>query len=388
MYQVVRNPYGERQSGCGCCCAVVIVLVTLVFCVSLLPFLYDDQMGMTFPYLMSSVANEEVETAYAEFVSTYSKSYATKEEAEKRKKIFAINYGKIVENNKNPSRTSTLTVYDHADLTDEEFSERYLLEPMESEHTKRWKLETGKEPNADLEINWNEKGKVTTVKDQGMCGSCWTFSSISVIETIVAIKDNKSPERYSEQQIVDCIHNYQSNGCQGGEPSDAFKYVQKNGVSLEKDYPYTARDEKCKANDVKHVIKISGHVNISEGSNTEMEKIIQTRSMAVCLAAGYHAFRFYKSGVVTTGCPAININHAVTVVGAGTLDNIPYWLVRNSWGKNWGDNGHIRLMRTADKTEGMCGVNLFAQYVLYKDCLLYTSPSPRDLSTSRMPSSA
>ena len=368
MYRPVRNPYAAPQaSSSTCCCCFLSILVLVVFFVCLTPFLFSPEFAVKFPYLSSaSIGDAEISAAFAEFTQTYEKAYESDEVAEYRRKVFEINYRKIQEYNQQSSKTCTLGVNKFADLTDEEFEKKHLSKPIQPNYREP-KPKKYQEPNENVEINWVEKGKVAPVKDQGLCGSCWTFSAISVVETLVAIKDNKSPERYSEQQLVDCCITEDSHGCDGGEDSDAFDYLARKGIALDSQYPYLAIDDECKDTKVPMRVNITGHVDISSGNNTEMENAIQGRTLSVGLAAGPYVFRFYKKGVVTTGCPGDHITHAVTVVGAGTEDGIPYWLVRNSWGPNWGDKGYLKIARSPDGTTGVCGIACCAQYPLYNE---------------------
>jgi KDEL-tailed cysteine endopeptidase len=340
------------------------VVMLGVFCVCLVPFLGSSELAANFPFLQPSISESQVDAAFATFVTDFKRDYSSSEETQLRRRIFAQNYRRIAIFNNQPRQTVTLGVNQFADLTDEEFAAQYLARPK----TPPSILHKPRHPKAadlNLDIDWVKKGKVSPVKDQGICGSCWTFSSISVVETLHAIRKNSSPVRLSEQQLVDCCRTVMSNGCHGGEPPEAFDYIRKNGITLNENYPYRAEDLECKK-DVPAFLKIQGYLNITPGNNTEMEKIILNQTIAVELNASPYVFRFYKSGVVDAGCPSDIINHAVTIVGAGTDENnVPYWLVRNSWSATWGDKGHLRLKRHSDGMPGPCGVALWAKYIFY-----------------------
>jgi cathepsin L len=314
----------------------------------------------------------ETGAAFSEFMIRFDKTYATQEETLYRYRVFAENYRKINEFNADPEQTSTVEVNMFADLTDEEFEKIYLPRT----------IATGSEIEEDyipsstnLKIDW--QSFTTPVKDQGMCGSCWTFSSISVVETLIAINQNTAPVSYSEQELVDCCtgEKYKnSNGCNGGEDADALDYITHNGTLKSSDYPYYAIDKACTVEGLKHIEGIKGQKNIT--NLTEMEKAIKEQTISAGIAAGHVAFRFYKSGIVTKGCPGDKISHAVTVVGADEEGGIPYWKIRNSWGPNWGDHGHIRLMRSTKC--GTCGVNCYSRVPIYgtKSLNLYSPELP------------
>ncbi len=364
MYYPVRNPHGERRSAgpSACCCLLAFVAVTVLFaCGTTLLFVHKDSLRYI---LQPDVNDDEVSSAFEEFVQTYRRDYASAEETDKRRAIFESNYRKIVVHNRDPSQTCQLGVNQFADLSDEEFERMYLSKPISVQQPADFGAEAAA-PNQDIDVNWVTKGKVTDVKDQGLCGSCWTFSAISITETLVAIKNNTTPERYSEQQLVDCCKTSMSNGCHGGEDTDAFKYLMSQGIAYENVYPYHAMDETCKQSSVPMQVKIDNYFNVTVGNNTDMERVVQTRTMSVGVCAGAFVFRFYKGGVVTAGCPDDPLSHAVTVVGAGTQDGTPYWLVRNSWGPNWGDKGYLKIARTPDGNTGVCGIAASAQYISY-----------------------
>ena len=370
MYRPVRNPYGQPEgaNGCGRFCCVLLGVVTLgLFCVCILPFVMSPDNAVNFPYLQPSISEAEIDGAFENFVDTYKLNYGSAEEAQIRRRAFAHNYRSITIFNSQPQRTCTLAINQFADLTDEEFAARYLSAPRKAPTIAHsWGRSKGVDPT--IKKNWVAEGKVSPVKDQGNCGSCWTFSSISVTETLQAIRRNKSPLQLAEQQLVDCCITPLSHGCSGGEPTDAFNYIKAKGIALSADYPYKAQDLPCKDKQVTPVLKLAGYVNITEGKTSDMENAIKTRTMAVGINASPYVFRFYKSGVIDVGCPSDPINHGVTVVGADTDENkVPYWLVRNSWGATWGDKGYVKLKRTPDGNPGVCGIALFAQYVLFEE---------------------
>lgn len=351
----------NRPRSSSCCCAFIFLLSVTVFIGCLLALTNNGGLEANLPFFQSSIPDAEISGAFQDFVKTFKKEYQTPEEEAERQKIFADNYKKIAESNSNPYRSYTLEVNKFADLTDEEFAIKYTSSPKKP-HAK---LHRGvnKKVDPNVTINWVDKKKVTGVKDQGNCGSCWTFSAISIAETFMAIQKNAEPSRLSEQQLVDCCITKDSHGCHGGEPTDAFNYLIKTGIAFEKDYPYHARDEACQEAKMTPQFPIQGFVDIPNGNTSTMEKTIQTRTMAVGIHAGAFVFRFYKNGVIDSGCPAEPITHGVTVVGAGIESGIPYWLVRNSWGKNWGDKGYVKIARTNDPLPGICGIATCAQYV-------------------------
>lgn len=367
QYYPVRNPgnYGNSgNSGFFFCCSLIAIFVVGLFAVSSIMVAMND--NTNFLSFNKQISEAEIDSAFTKFMTEYARSYPDETELLKRKEIFASNYRKIMLHNQDKTQSVVLEVNKFADLSDEEFERQYLSKPKTIEKPEY--VYVGEDPDPAVKKNWHTEGKVSGVKDQGNCGSCWTFSSTSVIETIISIKDNIPPPRLAEQDLVDCCRTDLSKGCNGGEPTDAFVYVNKTGQALNKDYPYKAYDQICDAK-VERKTHIHGYRNISYGDNADMEKVIMTRTMAVGINAGPYIFRFYKSGVIDEGCPPEPINHGVTIVGADIDPDTkkPYWIVRNSWGKNWGNEGHIFLARKPNGHPGTCGISTTAQHVYYKD---------------------
>ena len=204
--------------------------------------------------------------------------------------------------------------------------------------------------------NWRDHNGVSPVKDQGNCGSCWTFSTVGCLESAHLIKYG-SLATYSEQQLVDCAGAFENHGCNGGLPSQAFEYVLYNGgLSTEADYPYFAEDRNCTVNaDTYAIDVVTGAVNITADDEVELKNAVYNYGpTSVCFEV-VDDFSGYTSGVyssTTCGNTQQDVNHAVLAVGYGTEDGKDYWLVKNSWGTAWGDEGFFKIERGVN----MCGI--------------------------------
>lgn len=221
------------------------------------------------------------------------------------------------------------------------------------------------------EVDWVAKGGVTPVKDQGQCGSCWSFSTTGAIEGAYYAKYGTLVS-FSEQNLVDCDtarHGGKDSGCNGGLMDNAFEFIEFNGgLCTEEDYPYvsgsTKREGTCHQKSCKKVSNASpqSYSDVEVNSEAALMSALTSQPVAVAIEADQPGFQLYKSGVYTAKC-GTNLDHGVLVVGYGTwTDGTPYWKVKNSWSAQWGMDGYILLERGVDQEGGQCGILDGASY--------------------------
>lgn len=272
------------------------------------------------------------DTAFDEWKSQYGANWAPVEE-EYRRIVFSKNVEIINKHNADKTQTYKMGINQFTAMTEEEFFNTYLDPKPEVAAP----VEEIMEPNAD--IDWTTKGGVSRVKNQGNCGSCWSFSAVGVMESVAKIKGQTVD--LSEQQLVDCSASYGNHGCNGGWPSSALNYVKDHGISTETEYPYTATTNACKKNGGNfHITSVSS----AQGCNG-LQNAIQGRPVSVTVDATN--WSKYSSGVFSN-CAA-SINHAVLLVGIVGGN----WKIKNSWGTGWGEAGFIRLSGVTN-TCGIC----------------------------------
>jgi len=235
------------------------------------------------------------------------------------------------------SGSHTMGITKFSDLTKAEFRAQYLtLRTPNSWCQSGDKFLAASEELADS-LDWRTKGGVSPVKDQGQCGSCWAFSTIAYLESQSLIKNQKAVT-YSEQQLVDC-DDLGDQGCNGGLMQTAMEYIQANGIESDKDYPYKARDQTCKYDKTKSIATVSA-INCYENvSNAQIQSYL-TSVGPLSIAVDADAFQMYDSGVLD--CTGSQLDHGVLLVGY-TADT---WIIKNSWGKNWGEAGFVRTQNT------------------------------------------
>ncbi|XP_015794389.1 cathepsin L1 [Tetranychus urticae] len=309
-----------------------------------------------------SEASLSNENEWESFKAKHNKVYADEREEAWRKTVFLYNLKKIQAHNEradNGEHTYRLGVNKFADLTYEEFKAAYLGF-KKSQHSAPLVHNVNKTFQLPASIDWRTKGIVTEVKDQAFCESCWAFSAIASIESANAQKTGKLVE-LSEENLIECSWGYHNKGCSGGLMDSAFQYVIDNkGVATESSYPYTSAagdSGKCKYSASKRGASISSYVDIPQGNENALLQAVAQRVVSVAVDAS--ELQHYDSGILkSTKCSPQGIDHGVTIVGYGVDNGTPYWLIKNSWGADFGENGYFRLYRGSN----MCGVAEAASY--------------------------
>ncbi len=211
-------------------------------------------------------------------------------------------------------------------------------------------------------IDWRMKGAVTGVKNQGQCGACWSFSATGAVEGQYFLKQGQLVS-LSEQNLIDCSSSYGNHGCKGGAMDKAFTYIMaNNGDDTESSYPYEMKEGNCRFNRSNVGANIAGFKDIPTGNEAYLLSVVgSVGPVSVAIDASHSSFQFYNgSGVyIEPACSSSRLDHGVLVVGYGTENGQDYWLVKNSWGTNWGENGYIKMARNLNN---QCGIATQASF--------------------------
>jgi len=304
--------------------------------------------------LVSAEQPSNILEKFEEFKAHWKKQYNKTEEL-KRLKAFVHNMYEIeMAAAKNPkAKFSHLSV--NADKTQEELKQLKGFIPSLSKNVgpKAKKPELLSTKDIPSAIDWRSKGAVNDVKDQAQCGSCWAFATVANVEGQNFVKTGKLLS-LSEQELVDCSGS--DDGCNGGLPERAYEDMidRHMGLEAEDDYSYHASDGRCKAKKNKELVWINDWTPVSTDEDQIAAALVKYGPLAIGINANY--FNFYSGGILdmdSSECDPQMLDHGVAIIGYGEEEGSPYWIVRNSWGAGWGEDGYIRIARG----KGTCGIN-------------------------------
>ena len=321
------------------------------------------------------IDSEDIER-FRNYGATFGKDYSSQSEFEYRHAIFTDRMNKIEEFNKGDnSFTKGQTVF--TDLTEEE-RQKFTGLTLDSNAPKsalpkyrppsfrpansgerRLQDSTYLDSITPRAVDWNADGKVTSVKDQGACGSCWAFAVAAQLESY-NIMFNDTTYDLSEQQLVDCSYWWYGNyGCQGGLNTTTWSYIYDRGITFEEDYPYNESQGFCKFWKTDRIYVN----NVWVIPQNEFSTLIDALTYAPVTIAFYAPDDLFDyTGGVFDGvslCDLANSpNHAVLAIGFDLDAETPYVYFKNQWGTGWGDNGYFKMnFLYEDYQNGPCNLN-------------------------------
>jgi len=296
---------------------------------------------------LSAVA-ADIDEAWEAFKVQFPKAYNSPSEESQRKEIFASNFEYIIAHNQGDSKFQ-LGVNQFADLTEEEWKATYTgrVKPASYEEAPKLGRIQAADELADS-IDWTTLGAVTPVKDQGQCGSCWSFSATGATEGSYQVASGKLVS-LAEQQLVDCDTSPYTtdgnSGCNGGWENRGVAYLGQAGACTEASYPYHATDGTCALSSCSLALQPGTVSGVQEVDTTAgaLKTALMSGPTTLALNANGRNFQLYRSGVLTDSCHGFT-DHAVLAVGYGTeSDGTSYFKVKNSWGTSWGDVGYFKV---------------------------------------------
>jgi C1A family cysteine protease len=292
---------------------------------------------------------------FGKFVQRYGKTYSSVEELSARFSIFKNWLNHIESHNARADSTYSLGINQFADHTVQELESRHLGPPPQ--HRMRNYAYRASDP-AVTAIDWRSKGCVNAVRNAGQCGSSWAFAAVDSLECANFLKSGKLPA-LSVQQLVDCSN---QGGCFGvGSADAAFNYVQNISLGLDSDasYPYTAAAGPCHFDSTGVAGTCSGHIDVTHNDEIALQAAVSSHVVSASIFADTYDFVLYKGGIFnSTLCPTDKPNLSVSIVGFDAIAG--YWIIRNNWGVDWGENGYMRMVMGRN----MCGLAAHASFAL------------------------
>ncbi|KAH8738808.1 cysteine proteinase secreted hypothetical protein transmembrane domain near N-terminus [Cryptosporidium ryanae] len=361
-----------------------LVAITLVLAITISIYFVNnksEEMDNINPGSQTNPDNDEYLKLFQDFKKKYNKKYTSKDEEAERFEIFKqnLNYIRITNGQ---GFSYELEMNEFGDLKKDEFINMYtgykrvFIYDEKNEQLRNRLLTTendsSEEDILDLpkSVNWLEAGCVNPIRNQKNCGSCWAFSAIAALEGAMCVQLGEKLPNLSEQQLVDCTRENGNNGCGGGTMGMAFQYAIDNVYMCSNaEYPYKAGEDECNTSQCKNMIKIPiySYKYVFPRTPSMLKKgLAEYGPISVAIQADQTPFQFYKKGVFDAPC-GTRINHGVVLVGYDFdhKTNKEYWLVRNSWGEGWGENGYIKLALHSGK-KGTCGILIEPVYPLLK----------------------
>ena len=320
---------------------------------------------------------EHIYKKFEEFKAKYNKNYTTIEENNKRYEIFKNNYLSMLEYRDNNTNSSVLGVTEFMDIPPKQFLSSYFRNPVlkinglddgeiwnetnpqilnlqdingdgplyiEQKTDNPEAVEKGnlrRLQSIPSSFDWRTKGVVSSVKNQGYCGGCWAFSALVSVEAAYARKYGRLYS-FSPQQIIDCnSYNY---GCSGGTIAGALSYLKSYRAQTLTSYPFKQYKSTCKYNYNLGIAKVSSYY-YSASTNEDYIASMLYNGGPLAININATPLQYYKGGIDNPTTCSSSVNHGVALVGYGSSNGVPYWIVKNSWGSTWGESGYFRIYR-------------------------------------------
>ena len=297
---------------------------------------------------------------FEEYMHKFTKSYETEQELAHRRQVFLKNLREIREFNAR-GQSWSLGVNEFSDLTAAEFEDSYLS-PVSQDSGSFAETRSAQRSDGNfklpISIDWRAKGVVTPVINTGSCSCGYAVAASSALEAAWAINGHKLP-LLSFQQVIDCSTG--NKGCTSGVAYNSFKYIASAGLANTTVYPFAGSSNKCNKTAAAIITaKASSYLNVTSNSASALQSAIVLQPVAVGVSANVSIWQSYAGGIVNSTSCGTSINHYVLAVGYNTAGNVPYYVVKNSWGPAWGKEGFMELAIVDGP--GICGIQTSSSY--------------------------
>jgi len=314
-------------------------------------------------FAASALTEKELEKLFVSWTHKHNKVYNV-DEFQYRWQLWKKNAEFIESFNRKGNSTFNVAMNKFGDLSLQEFTKLYTglkSKPIPAAPVMHNEIVIQR-PAIPASVDWRTKGAVTPIKNQGQCGSCWSFSATGSTEGAHKLQAGLALVGLSEQNLVDCSQAEGNEGCNGGLMDDAFQYIIKNnGIDSEASYPYTAQTGTCHFNAANVAAHLMSYQDVTAESEPALTADVAARGpVSVAIDASHSSFQFYSGGVYyEPECSATQLDHGVLAVGYGMSGSSAYYIVKNSWGTDWGMSGYIWMSRNRNNN---CGIATMASY--------------------------
>eukprot|EP01117_Protostelium_nocturnum_P006530 TRINITY_DN2352_c0_g1_i1.p2 TRINITY_DN2352_c0_g1~~TRINITY_DN2352_c0_g1_i1.p2 ORF type:complete len:359 (+),score=77.31 TRINITY_DN2352_c0_g1_i1:37-1113(+) len=306
----------------------------------------------------ATLSEKEYQNEFTKWMKLYKKTHSS-QEFSTRYSIWKANHARVQSHNADETKGFKLELNRFADLTGVEFKKVYLGLKPELHINDAPVISEAGAVDAPVSLDWRKSGAVTPVKNQGQCGSCWSFSTTGSTEGANFLKTKKLVS-LSEQNLIDCSVSYGNQGCNGGLMTQAMQYIIDNkGLDTEASYPYTTSGPNdCQFDKSNVGGTLASFSNVATGNEKALLAAGVFGPVSVAIDASQYSFQLYSSGVYyEPECSSSQLDHGVLMIGWGTEEKKDFWWVKNSWGASWGINGYIKMSRNRSNN---CGIATMA----------------------------
>jgi C1A family cysteine protease len=327
---------------------------------------------------------------FVQFAEKYKKTFSSEFDVEQRFLAFRQNWNRVIEHNTNKTNTFTTKINQYSDLKFDYYNENsvnfgQISHKLRGQNQPQYCTTNIYDFNETVPefVDWRFRGIISPVKNQENCGSCWAIAASGAIESAWAIKTKKNIYPLSTQQILDCLPTYYNYDCNNGGHFDTVfeNLIQTgNGLCLDSTYPYTSGKTGTINTCMKLLCEFKAYISscstIEPGHQLSLKTAVSKQPVAISIDASSWHFTHYSGGIISSSvfCGNSVQNHAALIVGYGTSISLAednthlfqkYWLIKNSWSTNWGDNGYVKISRSDSISDvGVCGVATHPTFVV------------------------
>ena len=310
-----------------------------------------------------ALADPEMDGLWGNWKERYGRQYKARSAEDRKRAVFEENARFVRRWNEDAMASHAqdaemLQLNGFADMTRAEYATTLTFIPTQPQRPSRDPLPSNDAATLPEGIDYTELGLAGDVQDQGRCGSCWAFSVAGACSGAHA-KASGTYVELSAQQFMDCWASGTGFGCAGGDTVPAAAYAVRKGVMPVADYPYAAATGRCQYANASVAARFASYAQLTPGSERALaEALVAHGPLSVALNASPAAFQFYGGGILKDRtCTPQALNHAAVLVGYTRA----YWIVKNSWGTDWGLDGFVRIARNSNN---MCGIATYATVVV------------------------